>query len=175
MDYYGALDLKGLLGLKSVLSDINNALTMRLALGFVDWIGTSLSFDEGAIESLRNDIFSTKPNANGFDIHCFKPRPFVAEVKCNVPINGGGIYGARQKHGIISDIESLLNGKSKAKPVHEDSLKFMVFLDLQVVRQANDHLKASNAKISKAFELLKQGEKPDDPKVVYGVYVPLGA
>jgi hypothetical protein len=101
----------------------------------------------------------------------------VAEVKCNVPINGGTKYGAAQKNGIIADIEALLNGKSKASsaPAPAQSLKFMVFLDLPAVRAANAHLIASNSRISKEFVILKTEQVPNDPKVVYGVYANLGA
>ena len=175
MDYYGRFDLKELLNLKSVLSDINNALTMRLTLGFIDWIGRALTLDESAISAARRDVLKTKPSANGYDVHCKTSPAFIAEVKCNVPINGGRIYGSAQKNGIISDIDSLLHGKSKAAPVEPDSLKFMVFLDLPEVKAANDHLKSSNSKIAKEFVILRPHEKPVDHGVVYGVYVPLGA
>jgi len=174
-DYYRALNLNALLGLKSVLSDINNTLTMRLTLGFVAWATEALSLDTSTAALLRNKILSMKPSSNGYDVHCASPRPFIAEVKCNVPINGGAKYGAAQKAGIISDIDALLHGKSKASPVEPNSLKFMVFLDVPEVRAGNDHLVASNSKLSKAFAILKSGEVPNDPKVVYGVYVGLGA
>lgn len=175
MDYYSRFDLKELLSLKSVLSDINNALTMRLTLGFIDWIGKALTLDESAISAARRDVLTTKPNTNGYDVHYKTSPAFIAEVKCNVPINGGRIYGSAQKNGIISDIEALLHGKSKAAPVEPGSLKFMVFLDLPEVRAANDHLKSSNSKIAKEFVILPPQEKPRDHSVVYGVYVPLGA
>ena len=174
MDYYGRFDLNELLSLKSVLSDINNALTMRLTLGFINWIGKTLALHETAIAAARHDVLTTKPSTNGYDVHCKTAPAFIAEVKCNVPINGGRVYGSAQKNGIISDINSLLHGKSKASPVEAGSLKFMVFLDLPEVRAANDHLKSSNTKIAKEFAILRGHEAPSDHNVVYGVYVPLG-
>ncbi len=150
IDYYGRFDLKELLNLKSVLSDINNALTMRLTLGCVDWLGAKPRLDESVVKSIRNEVLSSKPSANDYDVHHKSSPSFIAEVKCNVPVNGGTIYGAAQKNGVIDDIESLLDGKSKASPVEPGALKFMVFLDLPEVKAANEH------------------------KVVYGVYVPLG-
>lgn len=173
-DYYDNLDLTELLSLKSVLSDINNALTMRLTLGFIDWIGKVLTLDESSISATRRDVLTTKPNTNGYDVHCNTCPTFIAEVKCNVPINGGRVYGSRQMNGIIGDIESLLHGKSKAAPVEPEALKFMVFLDLPEVRAANDHLKSSNSKVPREFVLLRGHEKPIDHRVVYGVHVPLG-
>lgn len=175
IDYYGRFDLKELLSLKSVLSDINNTLTMRLTLGFIDWIGKVLYLDETTISAVRRDLLTTKPSTNGYDLYCKTSPAFIAEVKCNVPINGGRIYGSTQKNGIIDDIEALLHGKSKAAPVVPGSLKFMVFLDLPEVRAANDHLKSSNARIAKEFVILGPQDIPVDHSVVYGVYMTLGA
>ena len=176
-DYFGEMDLGSLLELKSVLSDINNTLTMRLTLGFADWAAKTFKMDQAALMKLRNDVLNTKPSTNGYDVAFAHAPPIVAEVKCNVPINGGTKYGAAQKNGIIADIEALLNGKSKAStaPAPADSLKFMVFLDVPAVRAANSHLIASNSRISKEFVILKAGQVPSDPKVVYGVYANLGA
>ena len=84
------------------------------------------------------------------------------------------MYGAAQTAGILKDIEALLGGKSKASPVSQGTLKFMVFIDLPEVRAANEHLVRSNAKLSKAFRLLASGEVPNDPTVVYGVHAALG-
>jgi hypothetical protein len=176
-DYFGDMDIASLLELKSVLSDINNTLTMRLTLGFADWAGKTFQMDATALMRLRSDVLSTKPSANGYDVSFAHSPPIVAEVKCNVPINGGTKYGAAQKNGIIADIEALLNGKSKAPtaPAAAHSLKFMVFLDVPAVRAANSHLIASNSRVSKEFVILKAGQVPTDPKVVYGVYANLGA
>lgn len=174
-DYYGSLDLEKILELKSVLSEINNTLTLQLTLGFVSLISKILSIPPLLSKNLIGEVLATKPSANGYDIHMKHGTPFVAEVKCNIPINGGTKYGAAQKNGIISDIESLMHGKTKAAQTHEQTLKFMVFLDLPTVRAANEHLRHSNSKISKEFRLLGQDEIPNDPKVVYGVYARIGA
>ena len=174
-DYYARLDLKTMLGLKSALSDINNAVTMRLTLGFLDWACETLAMDAVSISKIRESVLRSKPSSNGYDIHCTAPVPFVAEVKCNVPINGGTKYGAAQKAGILKDIDSLLRGKSKASGIDQAALKFMVFLDVPEVRAANEHLVASNSKMSKAFQFLGRGEVPNNPAVVYGVYSALGS
>lgn len=172
-DYYARLDLDNLLSLKSALSDINNAVTMRLTLAFLDWAAKTFSFDAAAIAQVRAAVLRTKPSTNGYDIHCTTPIPFVAEVKCNIPVNGGTKYGPAQRVGIIKDVEALFNGKSKASFVDMRSLKFMVFIDLPEVRAANDHLFSSNAIKSKAFHFLGENEIPNDSEVVYGVYVML--
>jgi hypothetical protein len=174
-DYYGRLDLKNLLGLKSALSDINNAVTMRLTLGFLDWVAKTLTLDAAAASQLRTSVLATKPSSNGYDIHCAGPIPFIAEVKCNVPINGGKKYGAAQQKGILKDIDSLIKGKLKAPLVDKGVLKFMVFLDLPEVRAANQHLIASKSKLLEAFQLLRPDELPSNPDVVYCVYCALGS
>lgn len=170
-DYYARLDLKSLLGLKSALSDINNAVTMQLTLGFLDWAAISLRIDKPAIAAIRADVLRTKPSSNGYDIFCPAPLPFVAEVKCNIPVNGGSRYGAAQKKGILADIAALLRGKSKGQAVSNDFLKFMVFLDLPEVRAANASLLASKPEI---LHFLEGSDVPNDPAVVYGVYASLG-
>lgn len=169
-DYYERLDLKTLLSVKSALSDINNVLTMRLTLGFVSWASKNLKLDESSIGRMREEILKTKPSSNGYDIHCKGPVSLIAEVKCNMPINGGNRYGAAQRSGIMKDVDALLNGKSKSSPVDKRSLKFMVFADLPEVRDANNHLLSSSSLASKGFRLLSEGEEPKSPDVVYGVY-----
>lgn len=67
-DYFGEMDLGSLLELKSVLSDINNTLTMRLTLRFVDWAAKTLQMDQAALMRLRNDVLNTKPSSNGYDV-----------------------------------------------------------------------------------------------------------
>lgn len=172
-DYYARLNVKNLLTLKSALSDINNVLTMRLTLEFLNWAAQALPLDEIAIGQIRNDVLATKPNSNGYDIHCTAPISFVAEVKCNIPVNGGRKYGAAQRNGIVKDIDALLHGKSKVSSIDSKCLKFMVFIDLPEVRAANEHLLVTNSRLLSAFRFIKENEAPNDPTVVYGVYVAL--
>lgn len=170
-DYYGRLDSKQLLGLKSALSDINNALTLRLTLRFLEWLEVLLNIQPEDAESLRTVVLGAKPSANGYDIQCSFPMPIAAEVKCNIPVNGGIKYGAAQRNGILADVDALLHGKSKAPTQEANSLKFMVFIDLPEVRAANQHLLKSKAMQSRAFRILSDNELPVDPSVVYGVHI----
>ena len=172
-DYYSKMDFKKFLDLKSAISDVNNTLTMRLTLGFLDWAFVQLEIDEVAMTRIRKDVDEISPNSNGYDIDCPK---FVAEVKCNIPINGSDKYGPNQKRGILNDINALINGKLKASSKHEpkvalsDRYKFMVFIDLQEVKNAN-----KNLKWPKNFKFLGGGDKlPPNQDMVYGVYVHLG-
>ncbi len=135
-DYYDNMNGKELLQLKSVLSDINNIFTMRVTLEFVNTVSTLLEITPELTETLKNQVLSTKPSANGFDIEVADSTNIVAEVKCNVPVNGGDTYGAAQKHGIKKDLDSLLYGKKKSSIDTSTCFKFMVFLDTPEIRTA---------------------------------------
>lgn len=169
-DYYARLDLKNLLLVKSALTDINNTLTMGLTLGFLNWASKALSLDTDSVQKLRERVLQTKPSSNGYDIFCSGPIPFIAEVKCNIPINGGKKYGSAQRNGIIKDIQALKGGKSKSAAVDERSLKFMVFVDLPEVRAANMHLLSSSAIAALGFQLLGENQVPDRTDLVYCVH-----
>jgi hypothetical protein len=173
-DYYARLDLQALLGLKSALSDINNTLTLRLTLGFLKWAAQTLSLAEEDVELLRAQILASKPSSNGYDVQFHAP-PFIAEVKCNVPINGGAVYGSAQQSGVLADVRVLMEGKFKAQDAPENALKFMVFMDLPNVRLANEKLIKNNPRLQGRLVPLPTDAPPSDPNVVYAVYAQLGA
>lgn len=139
-DYYSNLDESGFLKLKAVLSDINNILTMKVTLSFVHWLGQNLGLAMSDVDSMIETIKDTKPNTNGYDIELDAPVALIAEVKCNIPINEGTVYGSAQKNAIIKDIDALTDGKSKSQMDPQRCLKFMVFLDTPEVRKATQHL-----------------------------------
>ena len=172
-DYYARLSITNFLALKAALSDINNAVTMRLTLCFVDWAARVFPMDALATNKLRAAVLQSKPSSNGYDLYCDGPTPFIAEVKCNVPINGSERYGSAQRTGILNDIDALLTGKSKAASVTRTALKFMVFLDLPEVRAANLHFLKSGAASSRPLHFLASEERPSDPSAVYIVHMPL--
>jgi hypothetical protein len=173
MDYYGNLKEESFLALKSVLADINNLLTLKVSLSFVEWVVSRLNLDESAKLELINSILAAKPNSNGYDL-CWlgSPVAFVAEVKCNVPVNGGLIYGSAQRNGIEKDILALLNGKMKARLVPATCLKFMVFLDLPEIRSATEHF-ARTSKTCGDKLVFDMDQIRND--VVHVVYVKLGS
>jgi hypothetical protein len=95
------LDERGYLELKAVLSDINNILTMKVTLAFIHWLASEMEFSDAVKESLIENVLSTKPSTNGYDIEMATPSRLVAEVKCNVPINGGVKYCSAQRNRIV--------------------------------------------------------------------------
>jgi hypothetical protein len=139
-DYYAGLTADAFLALKSVLADINNILTLKVSWAFVEWVTLQLGLGLEATSELKQALLAAKPNANGYDIGLNGPIPFVAEVKCNVPINQGDIYGSAQRTGIEKDVTALLHGKRKASVDSKECLKFLAFLDRPEIRTANEHL-----------------------------------
>ena len=158
VDYYSRLDLAGFLKMKSVLSDINNILTLKVSLAFAQRASSLLGLDRDTTRRIESQVLATKPNANGYDIELSDPVKIIAEIKCNIPINGGRVYGSAQKDGIAKDIDALVNGKSKSPMQPDDCLKFMVFLDTPEVRAASEHF-VKNMKVHKERVCFTDNEK----------------
>lgn len=170
-DYFGSLSTEAIVGLKSVLSDINNILTLRVTMAFVQWISPRLNLDEATQEELERIVLEAKPNSNGFDVWLGYPVAFVGEVKCNIPVNGGAVYGSAQRHGIEKDVKSLLEGKKKANILPQQCQKFLIFPDLPQVRKANEHLiRTSGVCKGKLLEALEDTNL-SRTDVIYLVYV----
>jgi len=170
-DYYAMLDADAFISLKSVFSDINNILTLRVSLAFVDWVSVQFKLDAKAKFELKSMVFNAKPNANGFDVWCSNPIAFVGEVKCNIPINKSSVYGAAQRHGIEKDVTNLLQGKRKAAINPQSCLKFLAFLDRAEIRSANEHLLRVSKKCKDRLIFVSEETEFDRRDIVYGIYV----
>ena len=170
-DYYAHLDLNGFLQLKSILSGINNIFTLKVSLAFAKWVTNHLELNERATNQIISQIIRTKPNANGYDIEVSEPVKLIAEVKCNIPINGGRVYGSAQKNGIQKDIDALLFGKSKSPISPTDYLKFMVFLDLPEIRDATEHFVKNMKNEKERIFLLNNKSIAEDTHKVHVVFV----
>lgn len=174
-DYYASLTAKGILELKSVLADINNILTLKVSLAFVDWVAARLELPTEIKHTLRATVLEASPNANGFDVWLSYPIPFIAEVKCNVPINRSSRYGAAQRQGIEKDIDALLTGKLKASIDAKSCVKFMAFLDTPEIRSANGLLIRSSLTCKDRLLFAPDDAELNRYDVVYGAYVSPGA
>lgn len=170
-DYYAQLDINGFLGLKSVLSDINNIFTLKVSLAFAEWVTKHLEINAEAERQIITQILETKPNANGYDIEVTEPVKIIAEVKCNIPINGGNVYGSAQKNGIAKDIDALINGKSKSLISPSEYLKFMVFLDMPEIRDATEYFVKNMKNEKERISYLGDDLKAKDTSKVYIAYV----
>lgn len=170
-DYYGNMTTNDFLELKSVLSDINNSFTLKVSIAFAEWLAKLLEFDPVARSEMQQGILATKPNANGYDIEITHPKKVIAEVKCNIPINNGAVYGSAQKHSIVKDIEALLKGKSKSKVNPSEFLKFMVFLDRDEIRQATKNLVKNLTSLRDNIRFVEGAEDLTSKDFVYIVFV----
>ena len=122
-----------------MLSDINNIFTLKVCLAFAKWLGTSLNLTESETAWIERSILSKKASANGYDVEISVPVPIIGEVKCNVPINQGVVYGSAQQAGIAKDVNALLNGKTRSNIEVHKYLKFLVLLDTPDIRRATEH------------------------------------
>ncbi|MCK9197465.1 MAG: hypothetical protein M0P16_10845 [Syntrophales bacterium] len=170
-DYYSKLTTTQILSLKSVLSDINNLLTLRLTFSLAEWICDRFNISGDARRTILDTIRASKPNTNGYDIELSFPA-IVAEVKCNIPINAGTEYGSAQRNGLRKDIEGLVNGKSKSSKVTSECFKLLGLCDTAEVRAATDHfVKNLPADLNRKLVIEPNGEDAIDDQHVYIVFV----
>jgi len=142
-----------------------------VSLAFAEWLTNHLELDDEATTQIISQIKGTKPNANGYDIEVSKHVKVIAEVKCNIPINNGRVYGSAQKNGIQKDIDALIYGKNKSPISPTDYLKFMVFLDLPEIRAATDHFVKNMKNDKERILFLTNKSKAVDTNRVHVVYV----
>ncbi|WP_063253785.1 hypothetical protein [Neobacillus niacini] len=140
-DYYSKLTIEDFVDIKNTLSDINNIITYKTTISFMDWLRDHFSYVNENYEIYLEDLLKVKPSVNGYDIMVTGKVNIVAEIKCNKPINNGFKFGSAQKNGIIKDIQGLLEGKTKVNfnPIH--AYKFLVMYDFgEHTLKATEHL-----------------------------------
>lgn len=134
-DFYGKISFEGLVELKKAISHINNIITLKVTNCFISKLqeGGVISHDQ-EIE-MKQKVNEISANANGYDIR-YEAKKILAEVKCNIPVNGN-TFGSKQEEGIIYDIDGLLNGKTKGSVENtSEYYKFMVFLNANGVQES---------------------------------------
>lgn len=175
-DYYGTLKTKDFIELKSVLSNINNIITLRLTLKFIENIASLFNLTHESKTKIINTIQNINPNSNGFDVEIENPIKIVAEVKGNIPINGGASFGSAQRNGILKDFKLLKNGKLKSNVANtKDFYKFFVLPDTEKTRTAIkmflEKLKNQNEYKNYSFEILSEDAKDLNKDIIYIVFV----
>lgn len=135
-DAYQKLSIEDLVALKNAVSDINNIITLRVSIKFIDMLREQGVLSYGSYIKAVELVNGESPNANGYDIK-LEEQKIVAEVKCNIPIKDK-TFGANQIKGIRKDIDGMNEPlkKTKDKTDTKDYLKFMVLLDNDGVREA---------------------------------------
>jgi hypothetical protein len=142
LDYYSGLLTEDFVNIKTTLSDLNNIITYRTTIRFMEWLSDQFPYVKDNYNVYIDQVLGTKPSDNGFDIVVNGDVKILAEVKCNKPINNGFKFGSAQRNGLIKDIKGLMEGKTKVKNVdHLNSFKFLVVYDYgEHTLRATEHL-----------------------------------
>lgn len=143
VDYYQRLTTRDYVTLKTVLSNINNIITLQTTQAFVGYLYKCDVIDVNQRKVIIKNIEKTNANANGFDVYYKEnignAEGIIAEVKCNRPVKSDN-FGTAQFNSLKKDIEGLLHGKKKVDGVDISKYyKFMVMLndDERVPRAAH--------------------------------------
>lgn len=113
-DYHSKIPGNKLVNLKQATRNINNLLTYEVTLELAKQICIMLNLSGEEESNIIENIKKVNSNTNGYDIEYSGTKSIIAEVKCNVPINGGKLFGSAQKSALLKDIEALTKGKNKA-------------------------------------------------------------
>ncbi len=151
-DYYSLLTIPDLMDLKSGYARINDIITLRLTMALVDWLAARLRLGNEQRNGLLDSVNRQHPNAGGYDVDCAEPN-FIAEVKGNIPMNQGTVFGSGQVDGLTSDVLCMMGlpsiakhgGKVKQKAARSDrpkAIKFLALFDSEPVRQATQRWKS---------------------------------
>ncbi|WP_186579769.1 hypothetical protein [Aquibacillus kalidii] len=64
-DYYSKLSVEDFLDIKTTLSDINNIITYKTTIRFMDWLREHFSYVDANYQFYMNEVLGTKPSVNG--------------------------------------------------------------------------------------------------------------
>jgi len=174
-NYYDELNTEDFIKLKSILRNINNIITLKLTLKFIEAITPLFNLSDDDKRAIIDRVQMVSPNANGFDIEIESPMKLVAEVKGNIPVNNGVVFGAAQQREIKKDLCSLKNGKTKSSIRPGDFYKFMVFPDIDTTRKATEKLlnllKRKSDYSDYSFEVISQNTKALKTDKIYITFV----
>lgn len=164
VDYLKRLTINDLVEMKKAISNINNLITLRVTLSFVDEICRLGIVNNEQAERIKKEVNEQHPNTNGFDVQDDKCE-IIAEVKCNIPV-GEKSFGAAQKNALKKDLEGLRLGKTKGGIDNpDDYYKFMVIQDVPRAREAMKELIVENR--------VELKDKHIDKNHIYIVYIKL--
>lgn len=175
IDYYSLLSTNDFIDLKSFVSNVNNIVTMKLTLNFIETLTEFFHFSELDKSNIIQNVQSVNPNTNGFDIEIETPVKIIAEIKGNVPINDGETFGSAQKTAIKKDFNSLKNGKPKSFANTNDYYKFFVLPDIEKTKVATisflKTLKNNSEYKNYSFEFLSEAKGKLNKSSIYIVFV----
>lgn len=164
VDYLKRLTINDLVEMKKAISNINNLITLKVTIGFIDEICRLGVVNNEQAERMRKEVDEQHPNTNGFDVQDKECR-IIAEIKCNIPV-GEKSFGAAQKNALKKDLQGLRNGKTKGDIDNVGNYyKFMVIQDVSNARLAMKELYGDDC-----VELV---DKNIDTDHIYIVYIKL--
>lgn len=179
--YYERMDLLDIVGLKKIVAQINNIITLQTTLRFVDY----LPQDYNSIkEEIKQQIQKVDVNTNGYDIKFNGARSnkisFIAEVKCNIPKELKNTYSfmSQQVQEIKDDLTGLRNSNKDKSAINY--CKFMIVLDDDGVKEAMEKIINAFNQSQKKSVVMTLGDKRQlkiqnfnelDNSIVYVVYV----
>lgn len=105
-DIEANMTIEKLVELKSVLSNINNVMTLLATRSIARKLAAILCMSDKDTKELFQYIENQKPNTNGFDIQINTPTKILVEVKCN-SLNNNKKFGAAQINAILDDARKL--------------------------------------------------------------------
>ena len=124
------LSNENFVSLKYALSDINNLVTQKVGLAFIDYACKLFKLTKNERDEIITKFDSTKPNTNGFDIDFVnKHLQILAEIKSTAPMNQGDRFGIGQINSILDDAIKLISGGKKAIDT-SNVYKFIGILDV---------------------------------------------
>ncbi|MCR4620248.1 MAG: hypothetical protein K5633_06120 [Paludibacteraceae bacterium] len=163
-NYLKRLTTNDLVDMKKAISNINNLITLRVTLGFIDEICRLGIVNNEQAERIKREVNEQHPNTNGFDVQDRDCR-IIAEIKCNIPV-GEKSFGAAQKNALKKDLQGLRNGKTKGDIDNvDDYYKFMVIQDVPKARIAMKELYGNDC--------IELTDKHIDTNHIYIVYISL--
>ena len=138
---YGKLSGNDFINLKQMLSCVNNIITLKATQKFVDILYKDKIILRPDLEKILEKILGQHANTNGYDVQYDGGPKIIAEVKCNIPVNGDS-FGASQKKGINKDIKNLFEGKIKANLPYptKEYIKFLVILECENAKVCMDKI-----------------------------------
>lgn len=121
------VSIDNLLKLKSVLSDVNNVMTLLTTRSVAEQLTKELQMNPDVREKVFQYIDGRKPNTNGFDIQISTtdeiqisaPAGILVEVKCNSLVHGKKL-SADQINAILEDARKLRLEALRCKKVSQN-------------------------------------------------------
>src|SRR3954464_37307 len=80
-DYYSSLSVEDFVEIKTTLSDINNIITYKTTISFMNWLSDLFPYVKNNHQLYMDQVLGTKPSDNGYDIVVTGEVNILAEIK----------------------------------------------------------------------------------------------